>query len=54
MEVFKLRLYRISADGGDTWSEQYLTAAESAELRELYHYICELVRPNDFKEIYCP
>lgn len=52
MEIIKLQLYRISADGGKTWTEQWLTAAEAAEHRERYHFICEPVNPYHFKEIF--
>lgn len=54
MEIIKLRLYRISADGGKTWTEQWLTAAEAAEIREVYHDLCELVTPYSSKELHAP
>lgn len=35
-----MRLYRISADGGSTWTEQWLTDEEANE--EGKHYVCVL------------
>jgi len=37
-----LRWYRISADGGETWTSQILTEAEANREREEYGYIVEM------------
>jgi len=36
----KVSLYRISADGGSSWSEQWLSDYELDEMVGTYHFIC--------------
>ena len=38
----ELRWYRISADGGETWTSQILTDTEASREREEYGYIVEM------------
>lgn len=41
--TFVLKLYRVSADNGETWTEQWLTENEAQESIEKYGMICELI-----------
>lgn len=50
--VFTLYKYRVSADGGQTWTEQFLTEDEAQEEIERYGYLCERADNWSFKEIY--
>lgn len=38
-----LKLYKVSADGGQSWTEQWFTAQEAKESVEVYGHICELI-----------
>lgn len=40
----KLKLYRISADNGNSWSEQWLTKEEVKDMKEKYNYIVKEVK----------
>lgn len=46
----ELHLYRISSDGGITWTEQWCTDIEAAE--ECKDHLCERVDRSSVKRIY--
>lgn len=50
--VFTLYKYRVSADGGHTWTVQWLTEAEAQEEIDLYGHLCERADNWSFKKIY--
>lgn len=41
-DIKMMHLYRISADGGNTWTEQWMTEEEARE--EEKNYICERIK----------
>ena len=50
--VFTLFKYRVSADGGLSWSEQWLTEAEAKEEITLFGHLCERMDNFSFQKIY--
>lgn len=50
--VFTQYKYRISSDGGNTWTEQWLTEAEAQEKITRYSHLCERADNWSFKNIY--
>mgnify|MGYP004504296707 CR=1 FL=1 len=47
--IGKYKWYRISADGGKTWTEQLLTKAEAIAESEKYDHLCNLIERGDCK-----
>lgn len=50
--VWTMFKYRVSADEGETWTEQWLTETEAREEVERYGYLCERVDSTSFKKVF--
>lgn len=50
--AYELKLYSVSADGGETWTEQWLTATEAKEQIIKYGFLCKQANWHSVKYIY--